>query len=406
MVTSSRVFRHATAQARRLPDAVSEQMLVVMAQLASGGANLLFAIVMAHVLLARDFAVLRAFLALNLVLQLPIGGITAGSALRPDLVRSAHRRTLRIASGIGALIVLCSVPLGAVLRIPIPMVVALAVSVPAAAMLALKRGPLWATGRHGLGAASLFLEAVGRFILGVVFAMMFGALGGVAGVVLGGYAALALVSARTSEQNQTPASKSVVHVGARNKRGAGWTMVAFWLLAVIQTQDLLFANKLLPATEAARFAAVSTLGGVAAFASPGVATLLLPRAARGERDALRVALIIVAIMGGLAVLGAAVAPQRIAILILGDQYASAGSLLVPFMVAMAIFGIGRVLAAERCASGRAGCVSGVLLAVGVLQSAALGLIADEAADVVAITLLSTLLFTIAMAAVPWYPKAS
>ena len=58
---------------------------------------------------------------------------------------------------------------------------------------------------------------------------------------------------------------------------------AFLLLAVLQNQDVVFANALLDGDEAGRFAVLSTLGGLAAFASTTVPLVLLPRAPPATR---------------------------------------------------------------------------------------------------------------------------
>lgn len=399
MVSSSRVLRHAGLRGLGLPAAAAEQLLVVGAQLASGVSNFVFSIVMAHVLAPGDFTLLRAFLALYLVVHIPTGSISAGAALRPELGTSAGPRILGTALGISFAILICAVPLGNLVQIPVPMVIALAATVPAAGLLALKRGRLWGTGRHGRGAASLLVDAGGRFVLGVALGAFFGPLGAAVGVVLGGYAALALVS-----ELRSPGVTAAPSSAAATGTGAGWTMVAFLLLALVQNQDLLFANKLLPVAEAARFAGISTLGGIAVFASTGLPTLLLPRAARGEKDALRVALLLAALLGGLAVAITAAAPDRIAAAVLGERYASAGSLLVPYMAAMAVFGIGRVLVAQRCARGGAAGVTGILAIVALIHGLLLAGVAEEAADVVVVTLGATVVLCLALAAVVFLPR--
>src|SRR5688500_18089697 len=89
----------APAPARRI---ASEQLAVAGGQLGAGLGNLLFATIAARVLAPGEFAQLAAFLALYLLIHVPAGSLSAGSALEPALAAAARRRVLRIGVAVGA----------------------------------------------------------------------------------------------------------------------------------------------------------------------------------------------------------------------------------------------------------------------------------------------------------------
>src|SRR3954465_11056553 len=84
-----------------------EQLAVAGGQLGAGIGNMLFALVAARLLAPGAFAEMAAFLALYLLIHVPAGSLSAGSALSPDLAGRARRRALTAgAAGGGALAVL------------------------------------------------------------------------------------------------------------------------------------------------------------------------------------------------------------------------------------------------------------------------------------------------------------
>jgi hypothetical protein len=165
---------------------------------------------------------------------------------------------------------------------------------------------------------------------------------------------------------------------------------------VIQNQDVLLANALLDGNEAGRFAVLSTLGGVAAFATTTVPLMLLPRAGR---DALRAALLVAAMLGLGAVAFVAISPGTFVGAVFGARYETVGALAVPYVLAMALLGVARVFVAHACAADRARVVVAVLAPVAVLHVVLILVLGDSAGGVAAATLLSTTALTAATAAV-------
>lgn len=389
LVTAVRSFRSFADRVGSVRHIAAEQILVTTAQLTSGIGNFAFAVIMVRVLEPPDFAILRAFLALYLVVNVPAGSMSAGTALDPDMAVSARTRVRNVGLGVAAAMIIAAAPLGVFLEIPIPLIVALAVSLPAISSRALLRGRLWAVGGYRRGAISLVLDVIVRIGLGTGMALLLGPLGAAIGVVAGGYASLLVVS-----DKNLPMAKAE----PKASTSAGWwTTAAFILVAVVLNQDLLLANKLLPAMEAARFAGISTLGGMAAFATMAIPWLLLPRIARGDRGALPVSLGLAALLGGGMVAISALWPSGIVSIVLGAEYSSIAPLLVPYMLAMALFGIGRVLVAHRCATGGAGKSIWILAAVAVAQAIGIAAIADSAGEIVAISLAANAGFCVLMA---------
>ncbi|MCW2979451.1 MAG: hypothetical protein JWO14_1178, partial [Solirubrobacterales bacterium] len=172
--------------------------------------------------------------------------------------------------------------------------------------------------------------------------------------------------------------------------------LTFLFLAIVQCQDIVFANASLNATEAARFAAISTLGGAAVFATATIPFVLMPRAKAGEKGALSAALGTAALLGGGAALVTLIAAEPILTLAYGGRFASVASFLPLYMLAMALLGIARVLAADAIARG-ARRVPWVALGAGALQLALLFAIGDSAEGVGYSTLIASAALTAGLA---------
>jgi O-antigen/teichoic acid export membrane protein len=360
-----------------------EQLLVAGAQLGSGVGNLVYALVAARLLEPRGFAQLAAFLGLYLLVHVPASSLSAASALDPALARERRRRAVQIGLSGALLLAVLAFPLSGPAHVPAGMLLALAAAIPAAGWLALERGRLYGGEEHGRAAASLAIEPVIRLAVGVPLMLAVGALGGAAAVVAGGFAAL-LVARRGRARAAVPAP-----VAPARGREAMWATLAFLALAIVQNQDVVLANALLPAGEAGRFAVLSTLGGAAAFATTTVPLVLLPRAARGEPHALATAIAAALLLGAGAVLVAAIVPAPVMGAAFGARYASVASLAVPYLGAMALLGLARVLVAHGCARGKG---RQAAIAVGVValgQTIGLLTSAGSAASIAHVTLAST-----------------
>ncbi|MBB4661938.1 glycosyltransferase family 39 protein [Conexibacter arvalis] len=392
-----------------------EQLGVAAGQLAAGAGNLAFSLLAARLLAPGAFAELAAFLALYLLLHMPLASLSAGGALAPDAAAAARRRLWRIGALAGLAIAIASPLLSAALKLPPAIVLALAAAAPAAGPIALERGRLYGLGRGRGVVASLLAEPAVRLTLGVVLAAPLGATGGALGVAAAGWAGL-LVAWWTGRAGSAPSAPAPAppaaapHAGAApatRASGAGapadarraWSAVsAFLLLAVVQSQDVLFAQALLPGGEAGRFAVVSALGGIAAFATTTVPLMLLPRAAAGDRRALPVALGVAALLGAGATAVAALAPPALLDAAFGDDYIGIDALVGPYVGAMALLGVARVLVADACARGRGRTLLAPIGAAVALQALLLATTADDAAGIARATVTTAALLTAALAA--------
>ena len=234
-----------------------------------------------------------------------------------------------------------AVPLAALLDLSPLLLLAAAAAAPTAGLLALDRGRLYGLGRRRAWSRSLLAEPAVRLTLGVALAAVAGAVGGAIAVVVAGWAALAVAHLPARAERCPPPS------GPAGVQPGG-AVAAFLLLAVVQNQDVLLANALLDADEAGRFAVLSTLGGVAAFATTTVPLMLLPRAARAAtRCAPRSPWPAVLGLGAVAVVARLARAARRPVF--GDRYASVGAVAVPYVLAMALLGVARVLVADACA---------------------------------------------------------
>jgi hypothetical protein len=368
-----------------------EQGLVAGAQLAAGVGNLAFALVAARLLAPGPFAQLVAFLALYLLIHVPASSLSAGSALSATLAARTRRRALAWGLGGGVLLAGAAVPLSAAAGVSVALLLVLATVVPLAPWLALERGRLYGAARHGRVAASLAVEPLLRLALGLPLAAGLGAVGGAVGVVLGGWAALAVArsasaSASASSPEPAPDAAPAATAAPKPRTYAGVATAAFLLLAILQNQDVVLANGLLAPGEAGRFAVLSTLGGLAAFATTTVPLVLLPRAAGGERGALGAALAIAFMLGGGAVAAVALVPSGLVGIAFGDRYASVGALAAPYVGAMALFGVARVLVAHRCTQPGARWTVVAVAVVAAGQALALVLLGHDAGTVATITL--------------------
>src|SRR5206468_11792855 len=106
-------------------------------------------------------------------------------------------RALVVAGAVAALLVAAAPFLASTLHVSTTLPVVLALATPTAALLAIERGRCYGTAAHGVLVASFGAEPAVRLTLGLVLAAAFGATGAAFGVVLAGYAALA-VATRTS----------------------------------------------------------------------------------------------------------------------------------------------------------------------------------------------------------------
>lgn len=365
-----------------------DQLIVASGQLAAGIGNLGFLVLAARILAPSEFALLASFLALFLLVQLFAESISSGSALVPELAVAARRRVGAGGLLLGAVVALAAVPLSSALGLPVELVLIFAAVCPVAALLALARGGLYGRRRHRSLVVSLVSEPAVRLSFGVALAIQEGAVGAAVGILMGALVALAV----SRPFDALPGGPG----DAAPTRWPGSMLASFVLLAAVQTQAVAVANGLLDAGEAARFAAAATLGGIAAYATATIPLVLLPSAAKGDRAATPIAVAAAFALGATAVLATLAAPELLIELVLGDRYASAAPLAAPYMMAMALLGVVRVLVAHLSATGGGAAVLRLVGLAVAVQITLLVWLGDTASGFVAATLVSVALLTVTL----------
>jgi O-antigen/teichoic acid export membrane protein len=365
-------------------------------QLAAGIGNFGFALIAGRLLDPGAFAALAAFLAIYLLVHVPSASLGASAALDP--VRLA--RSTRVLLGMGVALALATLvasgPLSSLLNLPVAMVVALAAAMPAASLLGVRRGVLYGTGHTTQVAASLAGEPAVRLLLGVPLILLVGATGGAIAVALGGWVGLGIAM-----RGRAASIDLTVDRVEPPRAATGFTAVAFFAFALIANQDLLVANSVLSPTDAGGFAVLSVIGSAVAFATATIPMVLLPAAATEARtDATRTALGATGAIAAAAVVIGFAVPTLVIGLAFGSDHLHVAPLLGPYLIAMGLLAIGRVLAAGQCAQGRGHLVTMVVGTAVVAHLAVLVLLARTPGQIVASTIAATALGAAALVAVP------
>jgi len=378
--------------------AIRPQLTVMGGQLVAGLGNLAFAVAMARVLTPGGYADVVSFLALFVLLHVPGIALSAAGALAPDRLAELTPRVAVIGAAVGVAVIVASAPVGGLLGLPPNVVIALGIAAPAAGLLSLHRG--LAYGREELGrvTASLVTEPAVRVVAGVSLALLIGPTGAAIGTVLAGYAALAVCTlpattvARWARIDVGAATDAVPAPRRAISRGdALATGVSFVAVAALQSVDLLVANRVLDADDAAGFGVLSTLGGAAFFATATIPLVLMPSVVRGRAHAETAAVALTAGVGlAIAAVGGLLAPVYLP-RAFGEEYAHLARLVGPYLLAMALLGVIRVQLARRSAAARAdqvwtcGAIVAAILTEGVVVTGW----AHHPDTVVATTLLTT-----------------
>jgi O-antigen/teichoic acid export membrane protein/4-amino-4-deoxy-L-arabinose transferase-like glycosyltransferase len=379
--------------------AIRPQLTVMGGQLVAGLGNLVFAVAMARVLAPGAYADVVSFLALFVLLHVPGIALSAAGALAPDRLAELTPRVAVTGACAGVALIVGSAPIGDVLGLPPSVVVALGLAAPAAGLLSLHRG--LAYGREELGrvTASLVTEPVVRVLAGVTLALVAGPTGAAVGTVLAGYAALAACTLptgplarwmrRTGAATLDTAARAPRRaIGRAHALGVG---VSFVAVAALQSVDLLVANRVLDADDAAGFGVLSTLGGAAFFATATIPLVLMPSIVRGRAHAETTAVALTAGVGvAIAAVGGLLAPVYLP-RAFGGEYSHLARLVGPYLFAMAVLGVVRVQLARRSGADRADHVwtCGAIVAAIVTEAVVVAGWAHTPDAVVATTLLTT-----------------
>ena len=327
------------------------------ATLVASGANYASNLVLGRRLEADEFAdaalVVSGLLLLSAValgLQLTVARAIATGGGAPA-ARRLQRRAVIVGSGTGAAVALMS-PLLATwfnMASPIPLIV-LATGVPVFFSMAMRRGVLQASHRFGRIGLSQVAEPLARLAvtmlaLGLGMGATSAAVGLVAAFAVGWAAsspgALPLELAEASERN--------------TRSAVGATVLLLAGQVVIANGDLWIVAALIP-SDAGSYAAVALVGRLVFIAGWSIVTVVFPSLASGSAEAsgrlLLKAVGAAALVGTALSIGAFVAGDRLISAMVGADYADAGHLLGPYVLATTLFVIANLLAVADLAAGR------------------------------------------------------
>ncbi|MCU1390373.1 MAG: hypothetical protein JWL72_3711, partial [Ilumatobacteraceae bacterium] len=266
----------------RTTQAMRPHVPVLAGQALAGAGNLVFAVCAAKVLGAGDYADVVAFLALYLLLHVPASALSAAGSLAPNRIATAHRTVLRVGLAVGVGVAALSEPISHTLGLPVGLVIALAVAAPGAGLLGLERGLAYGRLRQRPLIRSLITEPAVRIVVGIALAVAIGPLGAAIGTVLAGYGALWVCSEGFNARAVPPPGARTIVV---DRHAPLVVALSFVMVAVIQSVDLIIANRVLDSHAAAQFAVLSTLGGAAVFATATIPMVLMPVLTSGRERA-------------------------------------------------------------------------------------------------------------------------
>lgn len=368
---------------------IARQSGVIGAQVAAGVGNLGFSIVAVRALPGPQYAQFAAFLAGYLLINTPAASLMAGASLRPELTRRMRPIALSIGVLLGIGMAVSAPWLAGVARLPVPLVLLLALDAPLAGVLALTRGQLFGQQRLAAAATGITTEPAVRCAIGLALLPLLGVTGAAIAVVAGGYAAY-LVCVLLGRQFPPLAA------GGRGP-AAPSTVLSFLLLAAVGAQDVIIANRVLTPHDAGVFAAASTLGGAVLFATSTIPLVVLAQLRDRQRHALGVALGITLLCSAAATAVLVAVPGSWLVTVLGPVGARVHAVLPIYLVAMVLLCLARVLLASLCAGGWArSAVGAAVLAAGV--QIALLLRASDVQDAALATLAGAALLLLATGA--------
>ena len=376
------------------------QFAVVTAQLLAGVGNLLVSLIAARLLDPGGYADVVTFLALYLAVHVPAAAMTAAGAVDPHRSESIRRRAIPVGI-VAALALVGTSPLvAAATGLPVAMVIVLAAALPGAAGLGIARGHAYA--RHDVRAitGSLLAEPIVRAGVGVFLMLQFDGVGAALAAVLGGYAAWWICSGWGLATAGGAAHAPVAPRDPAQQRMARVVGASFIGLAILQVTDLVIANARLDELDAARFGALSTIGGAAVFATATVPFVLLPESARGNDDARRVAASMALAIGLAIAVGGWLLADTILELAAGAELAGAAPWLGHYLLAMMAIGVARVLVATKCTDGDGRYAFTVLAVAVVAQPLAQLALGTTVAGVAITTLSITLALALALTFAP------
>lgn len=361
------------AKPRAGTDAARQQLsgalILSVTMLGVSAANYLLNLLLARFLSPAEFG--DANLAVNLVLaaaaaaaMLQLLSARSGAIDDPNGIES-RRRLARWAWGIGGALgvglAIGSSNLAHTFNTSTPVLfVVIGIGLPVYLAQAVMRGALQGDLRLGRLAVSYAVEAATRVgIALVMLALGFGVIGAAVAISLSFVASAIAARHRVA---RTTAGQRASDVATKTDEGglAAVSVAATILLVgqvVIANGDIVLAKAVMAPDEAGSYAAAAVIGRGLYFLSWAVVHSTFPVFARASgpeerRRAMIRALSMVVSTCVVGVAGLALLGNQLAPLLLGDGYAAAAEVLVPYAIATALFAVGNLVASLDLAIGR------------------------------------------------------
>ena len=330
-----------------------------------------FTVLAARTLSPAAYGELAALLGVLLVGTVPASGLQTHAALRLGArrehrtaeARQVHTAAVLLAAGVGTATLVAGLPLAALLHLDGPGTVALlAVQLVPYTLVGGYHGILQGSGRYGRLAAVTAVFGAARLIGGLAGLLV----EGTAGAALGGLAVGSCVGAAATwiwTGRPGLSGRRSAPVGPALRSSAA--LLGFVLLSNV---DLLLARHHLSADAAGGYAVGSIVFKVVFWLPQGVAVVLLPRLGdpAGRARELPRGLAVVAVMGGVLTLGAAVLGPQTLHLIGGPAHgAHLGGVVWLFAALGTLLGVAQLLLFSAIATRAGAGVTAVWIAVAV-----------------------------------------
>jgi O-antigen/teichoic acid export membrane protein len=348
---------------------VAHNLIMGVSTIVAGALGFAMQALLSHRLAPTDYGAAFSVLSVLMVILLPANALmlvmareTSRDHAGERSNRSAsvmwawHRYLMLAGFGIAAAGIASASWLGQFLHLPVAVIVPAALSVPFGLALPLLLGQLQGHQRFSNLSVLLVGQAALRLMAAVAFGAFFGAAGVLIGVAVGNVAiyliAIAMVHDFRSARAAGPGESR------RALRSLGVILPSSLALAVLFGTDVLVVKHFFNPGDAGRYAAVAALGRAIFWGASAVGLVLFPKAAvhesqRSSGSHLVVASLALCLFGGVA--GLAILSFGSGFVIsafAGSAYASAGSYLPWYAVAMTFFGGASVLVANGQARGR------------------------------------------------------
>jgi O-antigen/teichoic acid export membrane protein len=331
-------------------------LVMLVSMMLVNGFNLAYNIFMARVLGPSEFGHINAAVTIllmascaSLAFQLVCTKFVARNenfGAKSAIVRSLLGKAWIASLVLAAILFLFQKPFAAYLNLPDHwMLGLLAIGVAVYAPLGVKRGAMQGVCSFPRLGGNFVLEAFTRLVVGV-------------GLVITGYGALGAVGAISAGVVMAyflPALPPELRVHAASGEPASFAdavqaIVFFIGQVIINNIDILLVKHFFPADPAGVYAAIAQIGRLLYFICWfGIVNAMFPvTAARQDHDkseALGLPMLLVFVISGLFVLGAALFPHFIMGLIFGSKFINIGSLLALYAVATGLYSLSVVLIA-------------------------------------------------------------